>query len=151
MSIHIRKFLALVLASAAFALALRADANVNFHSAAEWAGAYVFQDRNSTGFLRLVVTPEGRFILVGVGCFGSYWINHGNVAYRDGTLHLDPAVPLETGSMFDSTALIPIRWDERLYLVEAERVGEFARTTKGSPSTCDHYCPGFFVRESDRE
>ncbi len=150
MSIHTRKVLAVVITAAAFGLTLRADANINFHSAAEWAGAYLFHHPNSTAYLRLVITPAGRFKLILGGCFGTSEFNQGSVAYRDGTLHLDPVRPLEKGSMFESTALIPMRWDNRLYLVDVERVGEFSRANEG-PGTCDYYCPGFFARESDLE
>ncbi len=101
--------------------------------------------------MTLVITPESRFKLTQGSCFGSSEINRGNVTYRDGVLMLDPRIPDAQALGHESDALIPVRWDERLYLVGANRIAEFARTIERDPQVCRHHCQGFFVRESDLE
>jgi hypothetical protein len=152
MSTSIQSTLALVLTSAVFGLALRADARTfEADSASAWAGAYRLNQPNSSMTQELIITPESGFQLIEGGCFGSFPVNHGSVTYRNGVLELNPKFPVEQGSTFESGKLLPISFREKRYLVSADRVGEFVATTHGGSGDCAGACAGFFVRESDME
>jgi hypothetical protein len=116
-------------------------------SATWYAGAYWFSHPNSSGTMRLVITPDSRFDLTEYGCFGSS-VNRGRVAIRNGILMLEPASPV---AGFMSNSLVPVRFRENLYLVNSDRIGEFVATTHGGNGDCRGTCPGFFVRESALE
>ena len=152
MNRHLYKVLALVVTSAVFSLALRADARTfEADSAAEWAGAYYYHHPNMTLSMSLVITPDSRFNLTMTGCWSTSVVNHGSVAFRDGVLQLHPELPVEQGFTFESKSMIPVRFREKQYLVGVDRIGEFVATTAGGNADCRGHCQGFFVRESDLE
>jgi hypothetical protein len=147
---QILKTLALALIATVFGCALRADASTyKSDSASEWSGDYWYQVPHSTISMQLVITRDSRFHLTDIGCFGSSEINHGSVVFRDGVLVLDPELPSEQGFGYQSKAMIPVNWKERLYLVNSNRVGEFIEAIREGAETCTRYCQGFFIRESD--
>lgn len=145
--------IALTLASAVSGLTLRSDARApEADSAAEWAGAYSLNPSSSTMSLDLVITADSRFRLKMVGCFGTNEVERGNVAYRDGLLFLkagstDPGqIPL------GSRVLIPVRHEERLYLVTSDRAAAFLNAMFTGRVNCyEAGCESFFMRESDFE
>jgi hypothetical protein len=147
---YILKTCALVLTSAVFGFALRADAGTHeSNSVSEWAGEYWFDLPNSTMAMQLVITPDSRFTLTDIGCFGNSEINHGSVSFEDGVLLLNPRPWDQPLFGIGSNAMVPVHWRDKLYLVQANRVGDFAEAIKTEAVNCRDHCQGFFVREGD--
>ena len=145
---HTRTVLALALILAVPGFALRADARIR-DSASQWAGAYHLHWPSSTASYSLVISPGSRFTLTEIGCFGNSEVSHGSVAYRDGVLLLDPSPAAAEGFVSLLRTMVPVRWDGVLYLVDEDRVTNFASAVKSGSEECRIYCSAFFGLESD--
>jgi hypothetical protein len=146
---YLLKTVALVLISAVFGFALRADASTYTDAASDFAGAYWYDLPDSTISMRLVITPNSRFTLTDIGCFGSSETSRGSATFRDGVLALNPGSRDQPVFGYNSNSMIPVHWHDKLYLVHANRVGDFAEAIKTDAENCRGYCQGFFIREGD--
>ena len=97
-----------------------ADDNQAPSSIAGLAGKYYSGD--GLGFnMTLVIKPEGGFSYESRGCTGKYAEANGAATIANGVITLKPEGKVKQQPF----TLIPVRWDERLYLVDKEKLLEF--------------------------
>jgi len=87
----------------------------------EFAGKYYKGDGLGLN-LSLTMQPSGQFSLVLSGCMGVYEQDAGTIELRDGIFILHTQA---VGTGFDKQQLLPIRWGERHYLIDVDRILTF--------------------------
>ena len=118
-----------------------------------WAGSYCMV--YPPGWMGIdeefVIAPKSGFIYT---CRSNDWIdeyggvlydqNYGNVAWEGDCLKLSPVLANEGNGYECSTELVPITWDDRLYLVPANGIVEFCNDVNKGGAII------YFVRGGDR-
>ena len=89
-----------------------------------WAGSYYSGD--GLGVNRsLVLSPEAGFSFEWEGCLGPYDRNYGDVADDGQTLLMAPVLPNDARHVGLATALVPVTWGDRHYLVGFDKITAF--------------------------
>lgn len=117
----------------------------------EWAGAYFMGD--GRGFnIELDVAPRSGVAASWHGCMGVYGSNVGQVQQdAQGALLLDYREPNVGKGIAFPERLVPLRWGDRHYLVESDRMLDFANAVnRGFEPRFGHH-GGFLLREGDWE
>ena len=115
----------------------------------EIAGTYYQGDGLGVNWT-LTVDSQGRFSFTWDACMGRVDDNFGDAEIDDGVLLLHPQKPLEHGKLRRlPVRLLPVRWAERLYLVDDESMPLFAEYINRAKEPRSHAQGMFFLRQED--
>lgn len=104
------------------------------------AGDYYYGDGLGVN-CGMEITPDGRFFFTWSGCLGVYDRNKGGVTATADALILHPKRPNRGGGFRGTpTVLIPVKWNDRMYLIPTEKMMKF----------CDMINVGFEPRKNRR-
>lgn len=118
----------------------------------EWAGRYYFGDGLGAN-LQLHLAPQTGFAVTWHGCLGLYGANEGQIAVRpDGVIDLDFRWK-NLNDRFGQFArhLLPVRWGERHYLVDADNLAQLVNYIHEGiePRASAH--GGIYLRDGDEK
>lgn len=117
----------------------------------DWAGDYYFGDGLGVN-VSLVLAPKSGFVFSWHGCVGLYDINYGDVAFTNGTIRLLFKYPNKREG-FEGIApvLLPVRWGERHYLIDADHVVDFTNAINAGtePRPSSWFGGSFLLRRGD--
>jgi hypothetical protein len=99
----------------------------------------------------LVVEQEGRFSFIWRGCLGVYGKNEGGAKLVNNHLILTPEQPNDSAGFGTPTDFIPVRWDDRLYLVPAKSGKSFCDGVNQGWEPRDDIHGMFYLRGADWE
>ena len=103
------------------------------------AGMYVY---DLGGQRRLHVSDDGEYADASIGCLGSFVNDRGDTEVKDGWLVL-------SSGKNGRTRLLPVRWGERLYLVEERELLDFCAKAGSGEEPRDSAGGMFFLRDGD--
>jgi hypothetical protein len=90
-----------------------------------WAGEYYYGDGLGVN-VDLSLAPKSGFVFTWNGCLGLYDLNYGKVEETEGRVKLVFRFPNDQkGFQGIASALIPVLWGERHYLIPPDRVVDF--------------------------
>lgn len=117
--------------------------------APDWAGRYHHGDGLGVN-VTVTLAPKGGFTYTWYGCLGRYDANYGSVTAANGRVALDFELPSssEDGPSL-AAALVPVRWGERMYLIEVGQMREFANAINSGREPCNRFCSEFLLRQGD--
>jgi hypothetical protein len=121
----------------------RAGDNAN-SSISDLVGTYYWGD--GLGFnMTLNIEADGRFSFKWTGCLGTYAQSQGTATCENGTVALKP----ETKSKDLPSVLLPIRWGERLYLIEQDKLLDFCNAINQSEEPRKDIHGNVYIRVGD--
>lgn len=101
----------------------------------------------------LKLSRNGTFEFRRSGCFGKYDENGGKFKIQDGVLHLYPEGPNISKVTNDlkgmETSYLPIRWDDRLYLIAIKEMAAFCSEVNFGSEPDHHSGSNFYLRDGD--
>ena len=115
-----------------------------------WAGEYFYGDHvgvNST----ILLAPESGFVFEWRGCLGLYDRNYGTVKVRDKKLELHCELPNDPDNGFEgvATSLLPLKWGDRNYLLDASKIVEFCNAYNAGEEPRTEAGGFFFLKNGD--
>lgn len=118
----------------------------------DWAGEYYFGDGLGAN-LKLHIAPQTGFAVTWHGCMGLYGANEGQVKLEpDGVLALDFRWKNLIGGFGQfPRRVLPVRWGERHYLVDADRIIEFINSIHQGMEPRGNTLGMHFLRKGDEE
>jgi len=117
-----------------------------------WAGRYFFGDGLGVN-VDLWIAPESGFVFEWHGCLGLYDRNFGKIKSGENAIRLECELPNDPSRGFQGidTDLLPIRWNERRYLVAITKMTEFCNAINSGLEPRNSARGLFFLREGDEE